>query len=123
MQGKLTKTEKRLILAALLFAVCMTGFSARSLPPHGTAAVETEYQASRSAVLPVNGWIDLNKASSAELDTLPGIGAVLADRIVQYRDGHGGFRRIDELKKVKGIGEKKYEAVAGQVTVGEGENG
>ncbi len=48
--------------------------------------------------------LDLNAASAAELDALPGIGPVLAARIVQYRREHGRFRSLDELLAVPGIG-------------------
>lgn len=50
--------------------------------------------------------IDINSASAAELQTISGIGPVTADRIVAYRNEHGKFATVDELEKVKGIGEK-----------------
>jgi competence protein ComEA len=46
-----------------------------------------------------------------ELERLPGIGPVLAERIVEYRQTAGGFRRVEQLKLVKGIGAKKFERV------------
>lgn len=55
--------------------------------------------------------IDLNKASAVELQTLPGIGEKLADGIIRHRREHGNFRIPKELRKVKGIGVKKLEAV------------
>jgi competence protein ComEA len=51
-----------------------------------------------------SGAISLNQASAAELQTLPGIGPVLADRIVAWRTSNGPFRSIDELAEVSGIG-------------------
>jgi competence protein ComEA len=63
--------------------------------------------------------VDINTATEKELAKLPGIGAAIAKRIVEYRNAHGGFKSIDELKKVKGIGDKKFEAIKDRVTVGE----
>jgi competence protein ComEA len=53
------------------------------------------------------GRIHLSSATVAELDTIDGIGPTLAERIVAYRDSHGGFRSLDELAQVEGIGEKR----------------
>ena len=58
---------------------------------------------------PVRFPIDLNKAPKQDILELPGIGDKLADRIVQYRKNHGPFKRIDDLRKVKGIGKKRME--------------
>src|SRR3954469_1857588 len=55
--------------------------------------------------------ISLSTATVAQLDTLDGIGPTLAQRIVQYRDSHGGFRSVDELKQVEGIGEKRFASL------------
>ena len=63
--------------------------------------------------------IDLNVASAAELDLLPGIGPALSQRIIDYRQVHKGFRRKDELQKVSGIGPKKYAAIKDRVTAGQ----
>ncbi len=63
--------------------------------------------------------VNINTATEKELATLPGIGKGIATRIVEYRKAHGGFKSIDELKKVKGIGSKKFEAIKDKVTVGE----
>jgi competence protein ComEA len=55
--------------------------------------------------------ISLSTATVAQLDTLDGIGPTLAGRIVQYRDSHGGFRSIEELRQVDGIGDKRFAAL------------
>ncbi len=55
------------------------------------------------------GPVSLNSASLEQLDTLPGVGPVLAQHIVDYRTRHGGFRSVDELREVNGIGDRRFE--------------
>ncbi|WP_428954743.1 helix-hairpin-helix domain-containing protein [Streptomyces sp. cg35] len=55
------------------------------------------------------GPIGLNTATVEQLDTLPGVGPVLAQHIIDYRTEHGGFRSIDELREVNGIGDRRFE--------------
>ncbi len=70
-------------------AIC-TGVS-----PPGTSTIQTR--------------ISINRATAAELDTLPGIGPTKAQAIVEYRNQHGQFKRLEDLQKVKGIGTKTFE--------------
>jgi competence protein ComEA len=60
--------------------------------------------------------VSLSQATVAQLDTLDGIGPTLAARIVAYRTEHGGFRSIDELKQVEGIGEKRFASLKAGLT-------
>ncbi|MFI0778188.1 helix-hairpin-helix domain-containing protein [Streptomyces sp. NPDC021212] len=57
---------------------------------------------------PPGGTISLNSATAEQLDTLPGVGPVLARHILDYRTQHGGFRSIDELREVNGIGDRRF---------------
>ncbi len=72
----------------------------------------------RTGSAPGGGGVDLNRASVAELQTLPGIGPVTAGRIVAWREENGGFRSPDQLMEVSGIGEKTYARLAPLVRVG-----
>ncbi|MEN3304901.1 MAG: competence protein ComEA [Micromonosporaceae bacterium] len=63
------------------------------------------------------GLVNLNTATLAELDALPGIGPALAQRIVDYRTAHGGFRSVDELRRVEGIGDAKFAQLKDRVAV------
>ena len=60
----------------------------------------------------------MNFAGAAELESLPRIGPVLASRIIEYRQQKGGFKTVDELVEIKGIGEKTLERLRPYVTVG-----
>ncbi len=66
---------------------------------------------------PVGPLLDLNRAKADELEALPGIGAVLAQRVIAFRESLGGFRKIEDLREVKGIGAKKFDQLKLLVTV------
>lgn len=61
--------------------------------------------------------IDLNSATLEQLDTLPGVGAITAQKILDYREEHGGFGSVDELGQVPGIGDKRLADLREQVRV------
>lgn len=61
--------------------------------------------------------LNLNAATAAQLDTLPGVGPVLAQRLVEYRTANGGFRSVDQLREVEGIGESRFQRLKELVTV------
>jgi len=62
--------------------------------------------------------VNINTASVAELDALPGIGAKTAALIVEYRTKNGPFKKVEELMNVRGIGEKNFLKLKPQLTVG-----
>lgn len=65
-----------------------------------------------------SGKININTASAQQLsDGLKGIGTTLSGRIVDYREKHGPFRSIDDIKKVSGIGDKTFESIRNSITV------
>ena len=65
-----------------------------------------------------DGKININIASRSELMDLPGIGEILAGRIVDYRSQNGSFSNIEDIKRVSGIGTKRFEAIKDKITVG-----
>ena len=75
----------------------------------GTSTKTTE-----SAVI---GMVNINTANESALDSLPGIGPTYAQRIIEYRVANGGFKTIEEIKNVKGIGDKTFEKFKDKITV------
>ena len=61
--------------------------------------------------------LNLNTATKEELIALPGIGPAKAQAILDYRNAHGAFKTVEELKDVKGIGAKRFEKLKGELTV------
>lgn len=60
--------------------------------------------------------VSINTASQKDLERLPGIGPATAVYIIEYRNQHGNFRSLEDLKKVKGIGEKKSQALKSHIS-------
>lgn len=89
-------------------------------PPKSTFTKETKAIAPKVATAkprkstskePPKAPIDLNRATSEELQQLPGVGPAMADRILQYRKDNQGFTSVDDLNNVRGIGPKKFEKI------------
>ena len=119
-------SQKLLIVLTVVFAAFMSGLfigrninrtpvQIRALPAVTDAATEPA-PADTSAAGPL--IININTATSDQLQTLPGIGPVIANRIIAYREEVGAFESVGELMNVSGIGEKKLEAVWDLVTIG-----
>ena len=65
------------------------------------------------------GKVNINAASADQLSALPGVGAKLAARIVEYRQKSGAFKSVQELMNVKGVGEKNFEKLQPYLTTGD----
>ena len=83
----------------------------------GAPAPATAAAGGGSGVPGAGGLLDLNAATVADLDALPGIGPVLAQRIVDHRTAQGPFTSVDQLDDVSGIGPAIYAELAARVTV------
>jgi competence protein ComEA len=98
----------RMVMAVLL--VLGLGVAAQA---GQDASRRTPPAAKASASSPIN----LNTATVGQLETLPGIGRSTAERILEYRDKSGGFKKIEDLMNVRGIGEKSFLKLKPLVTV------
>lgn len=81
------------------------------------AAAAALAQNAPAAARPESTLIDLNTATAADLERLPGVGAATAARILEYRKKNGSFTRIEDLMNIQGIGEKKFLELRSRITV------
>ncbi|MFO7691586.1 MAG: helix-hairpin-helix domain-containing protein [Vicinamibacterales bacterium] len=82
--------------------------------PSAASAAQEKSQDAKAAPAQV---VNLNTAPADQLERLPGVGPATAARIVEYRQKNGGFKKIEELMNVRGIGEKAFLKMKSQVTV------
>jgi competence ComEA-like helix-hairpin-helix protein len=109
-----------LLIAIALMASGVALYVTRDRPPavqHGRPVVLEDVLVVRPTFHDAR-TLDLNTAPIQELVRLPGIGPVLGQRIIAYREEHGPFTAIDELLAVSGIGPKVLEEIREQVTIG-----
>lgn len=101
----------RMLLSAIVFA----GVAVLPQVAHAAQSSSSARAAAKPAVaVPIN----INTAPAADLETLPGIGAKTAERIVNYRQKNGPFKKIEELMNVPGVGEKNFLKLRSQISTG-----
>lgn len=103
-------TAKPVTSRALLIMTLMTCGSCGRLPRSNTAPPNVR----RTEAL---FHLNINTASARELEELPGVGKVIAERIVAYREQYGRFRRPEELLMVNGVSDKKFRELQAMIVV------
>lgn len=117
---KLSKTETFLLALTALFLV--TAVSVRLLTPRAAASqytVEALTPSEETEEETEEDRVNINTASASELDALPGIGPVLAQRIIDRRTEQGPFTSVEELLEVDGIGQATLDGLREFITVKE----
>lgn len=119
-RGNAVKTEKILLGLTALFLIFLLAlfFRDRRAMEAAPVSVEVETALPQETFMPDVSPVDVNTAPAEELADLPGIGGVLAGRIVEYREEHGPFETAEDLLGVSGIGEKKLAGLEGYITTG-----
>lgn len=118
------KSEKILISTALIMFAAIIGYNAFFIPEmpnmiqnNGNIVSKKINKENKKTENKKEGLTNLNTASEDELiENLNGVGPVMAKRIISYRETHGGFSSIDELKNIKGIGERVFEKLKNDIT-------
>ena len=105
-----------LVTLAFLAAVLYLTFGANRAGREDYT-VQTE-RSTEEEIAPVRVLVNINTATAEELETVTGIGPVLAQAILDYRAEHGDFRTLDELLEVRGIGSAKLDAMRDEITTG-----
>lgn len=104
-------------LVFFCYALALTSVSCVKLPRQRAGVVPGLITSEPSSSTDDTPRININTASLAELERLPGIGSGLATRIIEHRARHGAFRRVEHLIIVRGISQRRFEALRPFVTV------
>jgi competence protein ComEA len=100
------------LLTIVAMAAMPSAAAAQQAPATKPAAAKPAKAAASSTAV-----VNLNTATQAQLETLPGVGAKAALRILEYRQKNGQFKKVEDLMNVKGIGEKSFLKLKPRLTV------
>jgi competence protein ComEA len=104
-------------MRALLMVLAIVGAAALPAAAQQKAAAPGSKPTAAKTVATASAPVNLNTANQAQLESLPGVGAKAAQRILEYRQKNGSFKKIEDLMNVKGIGEKSFLKLKPLLTV------
>ena len=107
--------RRHFLFAVAAIIACVLAGASLQAQDQSTAAPKKTTPSAPTAAAPLN----LNTASQAQLETLPGVGPSAAQRILEYRKQNGNFKKIEDLMNVKGFGEKTFLKLKPLLTTGE----
>ena len=107
-----------MLLAVIAMAAIPAAAAAQQAQTAKPASAPAKSSAATKAAAPTSP-INLNTATQAQLESLPGVGPKAAQRILDYRKQNGNFKKIEDLMNVKGFGEKTFLKLKPMLTVGE----
>ena len=118
---KIARIQPLIVLTSVFVVVVGVLFLTRRMSPTPVQVQSIPIETSAALEITtadISEIVNINTATAAQLQTLPGIGPALAERIIDYRDKNGAFHSIGELMMVPGIGEKKLESIWDLLTTG-----
>ena len=106
-------TRMTRLISGLMTMLMVVGLTAVTQAQDAKPQTSSRRAAQPAVTTPIN----INTATAPELEALPGVGPAMAARIVEYRTKNGGFKKVEDLMNVKGIGEKTFLKLKSLVTI------
>ena len=105
-------------LMTVIFIMVTISLCINKVQNQDVVSLSSVSQEEKSPHISTQGKININLATESELTQIPGIGTVLAQRIIQYRTKHGSFATIEEIRNINGISDTKLDSIKDYICLG-----